>query len=183
MLVCQVPLSVEIVADSENLDLLLRTSISAAIAKKLDQTGISILLTDSAIEESAESQDTETWAGLLQAAGSHIGLNNEWPKTVISNASDYAKRISQVSGGGEWLVNPPPLATMKDLFSTHMTAGKALMGDFSLGLLLAMRQELRLELVRWQKQGSASHLLIAYMRGGFYTIQPKALYRQLKTVV
>lgn len=183
MLVCQIPLSVEIVADSENLDLLLRMSISAAISKKLDQLGITALLADAAIEESATGQDTETWAGLLQAAGSHIGLNNDWPKTVISNASDYAKRISQVSGGGEWLVNPPPLATMKDLFSTHMTAGKAMMGDFSLGLLLAMRQELRLELIRWQKPGSASHLLCAYMRGGFYIIQPKALYRQLKIVV
>jgi hypothetical protein len=183
MLVCQVPLSVEIVADSENLDLLLRTSISAAIAKKLDQTGISILLSDSAIEESATGQDTETWAGLLQAASSHIALDGDWPKAVISNAADYGKRISQISGDGDWLVNPPPLATMKDLFSTHMTAGKAIMGNPSQGLLLCMRQELRLELIRWQKPGSATHLLIAYMRGGFYITQSKALYRMLKTVI
>ncbi|SDU32291.1 phage major capsid protein, HK97 family [Nitrosomonas ureae] len=183
MLSVQIPLSAEVAEDSANLNLLLKTSIAAAIAKKIDQLGIAALLADSAIEESAVSQDTETWAGLLQAAGSSIALDNEWPKTVISNASDYAKRISQVSGDGQWLVNPPPLATMKDLFSTHMTAGKALMGDFERSVLLAIRSELRIEIVRWHRPGSASHLMIAYMRGAFYTVQPGSLYRQLKTVV
>ncbi|SOD16877.1 hypothetical protein SAMN06297164_0828 [Nitrosomonas ureae] len=57
------------------------------------------------------------------------------------------------------------------------------MGDFEKGLLLGMRQELRLEIVRWHQPGSASHLLVAYLRGQFYVVQPAAMYRQLKTVV
>ncbi|WP_097103973.1 hypothetical protein [Nitrosomonas ureae] len=72
---------------------------------------------------------------------------------------------------------------MADLFTTSMTAGKSIMGDFEKGLLLGMRQELRLEIVRWHQPGSASHLLVAYLRGQFYVVQPAAMYRQLKTVV
>ena len=74
------------------------------------------------------------------------------------------------------------LLPMEDLFSTMMTAGKGILGNFEKGLMLAMRQELRLEVVRWQKPGSATHLMVAYMRAGFYTVQPKTLFRQLKTV-
>lgn len=141
------------------------------------------LLADANIPDSATDEDTEKWSGLIAAAGSHIVLNGDWPKAVISNAGDYAKRVSEVAGNGHWLGRPNELLPMLDLFSTSITAGKAVMGDFEKGLLLAMRQELRLEVVRWQKPGSASHLLVAYIRAGFYTVQPKALYRQLKTVV
>ena len=183
MIAVQIPLSVELVADSANLDLLLRTSIAAAVAKKMDVLGITALLADPNIPDSAADEDTEKWSGLIAAAGSHVNLNGDWPKAVISNAGDYAKRISQVAGDGHWIGRPSELLPMSDLFSTSMTAGKSIMGDFEKALLLAMRQELRLEVVRWQKPGSATHLLCAYMRAGFYTVQPKALYRQLKTVV
>ena len=100
MISVQIPLSVELVADSANLDLLLRTSISAAVAKKLDALGIAAFLADINIEESLVSQNTEQWSGLLAACGSHIALNGEWPKVVISNAGDYVNRISQVAGDG-----------------------------------------------------------------------------------
>lgn len=182
LIAVQIPITVELAADSANLDLLLRTSISAAIAKKLDVLGITALLAYANIPESEVGEDTEKWSGLIAAAGSHISLNGNWPQAVISNAGDYAKRVSQVAGDGHWIGRPNELLPMKDLFTTSMTAGKSVMGDFSLGVLLAMRQELRMEIVRWQKPGSATHLLVAYMRGGFYITQPKALYRQLKTV-
>lgn len=183
MIAVQIPLSVEIVADSANLDLLLKTSIAAAVAKKLDTLGITALLADANIPDSATGEDTETWAGLIAAAGSHISANGDWPKAVISNAGDYTKRISQLAGDGHWVSKPPELLPMSDLFTTAMAAGKAIMGDFEKGLLLGMRQELRLEIVRWHQPGSASHLMIAYMRGGFHVVQPKALYRALKVVV
>ncbi|SEP97954.1 phage major capsid protein [Nitrosomonas ureae] len=183
MIAVQIPLSVEIVADSANLDLLLRTSIAAAVAKKLDTLGITALLADANIPDSATGEDTETWSGLITAAGSHIALNGDWPKAVISNAGDYTKRISQLAGDGHWVSKPPELLPLSDLFTTSMTAGKSIMGDFEKGLLLGMRQELRLEVVRWHQPGSASHLLVAYLRGQFYVVQPAAMYRQLKTVV
>lgn len=183
LIAVQIPLSVETVSDSSNLDLLLRTSIAAAVAKKLDTLGIAALLADANIPDSAIGEDTETWIGLITAAGSHIALNGDWPKAVISNAGDYTKRISQLGGDGHWVSKPPELLPMSDLFTTSMTAGKSIMGDFEKGLLLGMRQELRLEVVRWHQPGSASHLLVAYMRGAFYTVQPGSLYRQLKTVV
>ncbi|SEG15345.1 phage major capsid protein [Nitrosomonas ureae] len=183
MIAVQIPLSVEIVADSANLDLLLRTSIAAAVAKKLDALGIAALLADVNIPESATGEDTETWSGLIAAAGSSVALNCDWAKAVISNAGDYTKRISQVDGTGRWIGRPSELLPMSDLFTTSMTAGKSIMGDFEKGLLLGMRQELRLEVVRWHQPGSASHLLVAYLRGQFYVVQPAAMYRQLKTVV
>ena len=45
-----------------------------------------------------------------------------------------------------------------------------------------MRQELRLEIVRFAKPGSASHLLVAHMRAAGVVMQPKALFIQKKTV-
>lgn len=183
MIAVQIPLSVEIISDSANIDLLLRTSIAAAVAKKLDTLGITALLADANIPDSATGEDTETWSGLITAAGSHIALNGDWPKAVISNAGDYTKRISQLAGDGHWVSKPPELLPMSDLFTTAMTAGKAILGSPEAGLLLGMRNELRLEVVRWHQPGSASHLLVAWMRGGFSIVQPKALYRQLKAVV
>lgn len=183
MIAVQIPLSLELAADSANLDLLLRTSIAAAVSKKLDTLGITALLANTNIAQSSVSQNTEEWSGLLAAAGSHIALNGEWPKTVISNAGDYVLRVRQIGGDGHWLGAPPNMIETLDLFTGSMPAGKAILGDFGAGLLLAMRQELRLEVIRWQNPGSASHLLCAYMRAGFYIVQPKALYRQRKTIV
>ena len=59
---------------------------------------------------------------------------------------------------------------------------EAIFGDFSRGVALVLRQELRLEVVRWGKPTYGSHLLAAYCRAQFYTLQGGALYRQLKTV-
>ena len=63
---------------------------------------------------------------------------------------------------------------MLDLFTTSMTAGKMVFGDFATGLLLAMRQDLRLEVVRWNGPADATHLLVAYLRGQFYVTQPNS---------
>lgn len=183
MLVAQVPLSVELVADSINLDELLKTSLAAAFASKLDSVGISQLLTSSDIEESASAHDPALWLGLTAAVGAHLALNADTPKAVICNATEYNSRNSSTLASGEWINRPTYLEGMLDLHSTGMTAGKMLLGDFSKSLLLAVRQDLRLELIRWNGTSDATHLLIAYLRGQFYLTQPKLLFRGLKTVV
>jgi hypothetical protein len=47
---------------------------------------------------------------------------------------------------------------------------------------VAMRQELRVEVVRHAKPTSGSHLLVAHMRADFVVLQPGRLFKQLKTV-
>ncbi len=181
MLAVQIPLTVELVADSANLDSLLQAAISGAISKKLDVLGIAALLADANIPESSVGHDTTKYAGVIAAAGEAIAADQDWPKAIISNAADYVARIGQVAGDGHYLGAPPTMLETRDLFTSSMTADKALLGDFSKAVVLAMRQQMRLEVVRWQAPGSATHLLIAYMRGAFYTMQPKALFRQLTT--
>lgn len=182
-LVAQVPLSVELVADSANLDSLLRTSLAAAFAAKLDTVGITALLADADIEESASGMDPATWAGIVAATGAHLALNADLPSALVCNAAEFNSRNSQTVTAGEWLGRPQYLDGMADLFSTSMTAGKFLLGDFSAGLMLAVRQDMRLELIRWNGLADATHALVAYMRAQFYTTQTKSLFRGLKTVV
>lgn len=182
MIVVQVPLSIEVVQDSANLDALLRMSISAAISAKLDATGVTALLADVAISESTVSHDPATWVGVAAATGAHLALDGSVPKSLIANSSEFNSRNSQLDGSGRWVERPGYLSAMLDLHSSRMTAGKAMMGDFNTGLLLVVRQGLRLELIRWNGMADASHMLVAYMRAGFYTVQPKALFRALKTV-
>lgn len=42
-----------------------------------------------------------------------------------------------------------------------------------------MRQDLRLEIVRFAKPTSASHLLVAHMRAAGVVLEPKRIFRQL----
>lgn len=182
-LVAQVPLSVELVADSANLDSLLRASLAAAFAAKLDTVGITALLADADIEESASGMDPATWAGIVAATGAHLALNADLPSALVCNVAEFNSRNSQTVTAGEWLGRPQYLDGMADLFSTSMTAGKFLLGDFSAGLMLAVRQDMRLELIRWNGLADATHCLVAYARMQFYVTQPKSLFRGLKTVI
>ena len=71
---------------------------------------------------------------------------------------------------------------MRELQTMGMTAGTALFGDFTQGFAIAMRSELRVEVVRHAKPTSASHLLIAHMRCDGVVLQPGRLFKQLKTI-
>lgn len=66
---------------------------------------------------------------------------------------------------------------MPDLFTTSMTVGNALIGDFSLGVGVAIRTDLQLEIIRFGRPTFASHLLMATARMQAYITQPKALYK------
>ncbi len=183
-LVALIPLSMETVADSPNLDAALSMSLAAAFAGKLDALAIAALLADSNIPDSATGEATDAWAGTVAAVGSMLGLDMDVPTAMICNPADFVARASELAtGGGTWLGAPPALANMLDLPSTAMTVGKAILGDFAQGVGIGVRQELRLEVVRWAKSTSASHLLVAYARMQAYVLQPTALYRQLATVV
>lgn len=71
---------------------------------------------------------------------------------------------------------------MSEYPTTAVAAGTAIYGGFERGFAIALRQELRLEVVRFGKPGSASHILVAHMRGVGVVLQPKRLYIQQKTV-
>jgi HK97 family phage major capsid protein len=178
-----IPLSLEIVQDSPNLDAALRQSISSAFALKLDQLGIAAILADTSIPDSATSEVTDAWAGTLKAVGSMLALNQGLPKACICGPGDYIARAGQLaSTGGQWLGAPPILKDMLDLETVGMTDGFAILGNFELGAGLAVRQALTLEMIRWGKPGFGSHILVAFARMGIYVLQPNHLYNQVDTV-
>jgi hypothetical protein len=182
-LVALVPLTMELVSDSPNLDMVLNASLAAAFAAKLDALGLAALLADIAIPKSAATQDPAIWAKTLEAVGAALAANQKLPMAHISAPADFIARASQLaSTSGTWLGKPPALASMKELQTAGLSAGTALFGDFAAGFAFAMRQELRLEVIRFAKPGSASHLLVAHMRADGIVIQPAQLFKQLKTV-
>lgn len=183
LLAALIPLTVELVQDSPNLDAALNASLAGAFAVKLDQLGIAKLLADTGIPKSLATQDPALWAKLLEAVGAALGLNQALPTAHISAPADLIARAGQTaSTSGVWLGAPPLLSAMRELHSTGLTAGTALFGDFAAGCAVAMRQELRVEVVRHAKPTSGSHLLVAHMRADFVVLQPGRLFKQLKTV-
>ena len=182
-LVAIVPLSMEVVADSPNLDQVLRTSLAAAFAGKLDALCLATILADTAIPDSAAGQDPAIWLKCLEAVGAALAADQPLPTAMITNTADYIARASQLaSTAGSWLGKPPALSGMVELPTTGITAGLAVYGGFARSFAVAMRQELRLEVIRFGNATSGMHSLVAHMRADGIVLQPKGLFIQKKTI-
>lgn len=182
LLACLIPLSVEVVADSTNLDAVLNTALAGAFAAKLDALCIAKLLADTRIPKSAAAHDPANWLKMVEAIAAAMALDQGMPLSHISSPADFMARVAQLDTNGCWLGKPPALAEMRELFTTGLTSGTGLFGDFAAGFAVALRSELRVEVVRHQKPGSAEHLLVAHMRADGVTLQPGRLFKQLKTL-
>jgi hypothetical protein len=184
LLACNIPLTMELVADSPNLDAVLSIALANAFAAKLDALSIATLLADSAIPDSATGQDPALWLKVLEAVGSALALNQRVPSAHISAPLDWIARASQLaSTSGSWLGKPPALASMAELQTTGLSAGTALFGSFAEAFAIAMRSALTVEVVRHQNPSKATHLLVCHMRADGVVLQPGKLFKQLKTVV
>jgi hypothetical protein len=182
LLAVLVPLSVELVSDSPNLDALLQTSIAAAFAAKIDALCIATLLADATMPKSVATQDPAIWLKTLEAVGSALAVNQDLPFAHVGAPADFIARASQLaSTAGSWLGKPPALSAMRELFTTSMSAGLALFGDFAAGFAIALREELRIEVVRHAKPTSGSHLLVCHMRADGVVLQASRLFKQMKT--
>lgn len=178
-----IPLTVELVQDSPNLDAVLSLALAQSFAAKVDARGLAALLADTAIPKSAAGQDPAVWAKVLEAVGSALAVNQALPSAHISAPADFIARASQLaSTAGSWLGKPPALAGMTELQTSVLTAGTALFGNFAEAFALAVRSDLRVEVVRHAKPTSGSHLLVAHARIGGVVLQPGKLFKQLKTV-
>ena len=178
-----IPLTVELVSDSPNLDAILQTALAEAFAAKLDALCIATMLADTNVPKSAVAHDPALWAGVLAAVGAALALNQDLPDAHIGTPANYIARAGQLaSTAGSWLGKPPGLANMRELFTSTMTADQSLFGDFRRGFAIAMRDELRLEIIRHAKPTSGSHLLVAHMRADGIVLQPNRLFWQKKVV-
>jgi HK97 family phage major capsid protein len=176
-----VPLTLEVVQDSPNLDAALRTSISAAMALKLDQLGIAVVLADATIPDSAVAHDPADWTKVVLAVGAAVAANQPVPTASIVTPANFAARNGQLaSTAGSWLGKPPFLAGMLEYPTSSMTADISILDGFERGVAIAMRQDLTLEMVRFGKPTSGQHYLVAYMRAAAVVLQPKALFIQKK---
>lgn len=176
-----IPLTTELVSDSPNLDAVLTTALTNAFAAKLDALSIAKILADANIPKSAAAHDPAVWAKVLEAVGAALALNQDLPFAHISTPANFIARASQLAAtAGSWLGKPPALSAMRELFTSSMTADQAIFGDFAAGFAIAMRQELRVEVVRHAKPTSGSHLLVAHMRADGVMLQPGRLFWQKK---
>ena len=182
-LVALIPLSMEVVADSPNLDAVLNTSLAAAFGAKLDALALATILADATIPTSSTGQDPNAWLNCLSAIGEAMAANQPIPSSMIGNTADFIARASQLaSTAGMWLGKPPALTNMGEYPTTSVTAGTAIYGGFDRGFAIALRQELRIEVVRFGTPNKATHVLVAHMRGAGVVLQPKRLFIQEKTV-
>ena len=179
-LVAAIPLTHEVISDSQNLDAALNVALAAAFAGKLDALGLQLLLNTDEVPELPI--DASSWYSLLQNAAVAMQDNNaELPRAVITDPAAFINRNIEL-GNGAWLGRPPVLEKCIDLYSQRMPPGMTLCGDFTRGCCLAIRQQLQVEIVRFAKHKSYTHLLIAHLRAGFYTLQGNALIRGYEEV-
>lgn len=183
LLAALIPLSVELVEDSPNLDAILQSAISSAFALKSDQLNIAMILADAAIPKSIAASDPNAWLPTLAAIGAAMALNQAMPLAYIGSSADFIARASQLAASAGWLGRPPAMAEMLELVSASMPAGTAVFGDFARGFAIVIRSDLRLEIVRHGKPNSGQHLLVCHARIGGLVLQPGRLFKQLKTVV
>lgn len=182
-LVARVPLTAELVEDSANLDQVLRIALASAFAVKLDALSLATIIADANVPKSAAGQDPALWLKCLEAVGAAMAAKQPLPTAMICNTADFIARASQqASTAGSWLGKPPALATMAELPTTAITAGTALYGGFDAAFLVVLRQELRFEVLRFADAGRYSHELVAHMRADGVLVQPKRIFKQLKTV-
>lgn len=184
LLAAVIPLSEELVQDSPNLNQVIQMAVAGAFASKLDALGIAKLIADSSIPKSVAGQDPAGWLKVLEAVGSAMVLKQPVPPALVGAPADFIARASELaSTAGVWLGKPPALSGMAEYSTTGITAGTAIFGDFARAVLLAMRSDIRLEVIRWKNTGKGQHALVAHARADYYVVQPGALYRMLKTVV
>jgi HK97 family phage major capsid protein len=178
-LVAIVPLSNEIVSDSANLDAVLNVSLAAAFASKLDALCLATILADTNIPKSAVAHATATWTGTLLAMAAALTANQELPPSYIMNAGDFITRAGLLaSTSGSWLGKPPFLSGMTELPTSSIAAGLAIFGDFARAFAIAVRQNVQLEVVRFAKSASYSHVLVCHARMDGIVLQPGRLFNQ-----
>jgi hypothetical protein len=173
--VVEILVTEETLEDALNLDTALRTTLAGAFRLSLDKQGLAIILADGTIPNGGE--DPSDWLSVLDAVGSMLAVDQELPKAGIFSPVNYIARAKQVaSTAGTWLGTPSSLPGFLDLETSSMSDGQAILGDLSAGVMLALRRDLSLEWVRFKESKSLTHLLVAYLRGGFYVVDPLRLY-------
>lgn len=182
-LVARVPLTVELVEDSVNIGQVIRQALAAAFAVKLDALCLATILADANVPKSAADQDPAVWAKCLEAVAAAMAAKQALPTSMVCNTADFIARASQLaSTAGSWLGKPPALSAMQELPTTALAAGTALYGGFDGAFMVVVRQELRLEVIRFHDPGRYSHELVAHMRADGVLVQPKRIFKQLKTI-
>ena len=97
----RIPLSLEVVQDSPNLDAALRTSIAGAFAGKLDALTVAVILADTGIPDSASGENCATsgWAPRGHRVGA--GTRPGHPEGAYQR-SGRLHRPGRGNGGREW---------------------------------------------------------------------------------
>jgi HK97 family phage major capsid protein len=176
-LVALLPITEELLQGSTNLDAALNAAIAGSMSVKLDSLGITAILNDGNIPDSLTDQTPATWAGVLAAVGSAMALNQQQPLAHISNPADFISRC-QFYGDFGWLAKPAILEGMLELSTTSVPSGYGIFGDFSKSFAFGVLSDLKVEVIRFAKAKSYTHVLVCHLRAQGYVLQPGRLYVQ-----
>lgn len=176
--VAVIPLTQELVQDSLNLDAAIHALLGGAFGSKLDMRCLANILADLNIPTSAIEQNPNSWQGVLSAVGSAMLFDQQLPLAHISNPADYIGRASELGVNYGWLSKPELLKNMLEIANTGIEAGSAVFGNFAAGFGIGVRSELQVEVVRFAKYKSYTHVLVAHLRADGYVLQPNQLFVQ-----
>ena len=137
----------EVVADAPGLGELVTSTVSASIARTIDNTilqgsGVAPIpqgIIGSGINVTA-AVGSPTWGDLSTAATTVRGNNYE-PSAIIGTPGNWEDLYNQVDTTGQYIAEPRHLANVPQLSTTQLDGSDILVGDFS-QVALGVRQQL-----------------------------------------
>lgn len=172
--------SYELMDDAPNLGQVLSMSLAGAFATKLDAAGLGgsgvapeplgVLKTPQ-VPSDRVGVDYPT---LITAKGK-VKTAKHAPNAIILNTDDEAMLAGKTaSGSGTWLGWPPYLDDLAKIATPAITAGTAIIGDFTL-VGIGIRHTLRLIPLRERFMDTGEVGVAAFLRADIQVIRPDAL--------
>lgn len=182
--------SVELMSDSVNLERELPNVLARALAVEIDRAGLvgsgsgpeplGIAGFSGLTANGFAGGALSTYTPLMQARGALHGANERFG-TAIMAARDENALASAVDGDGQPLLMPRALEAVQMLHTTAIPTdggagsdeGKAICGDFT-QLLMGVRQEIRVEILRERYMDNLQFGLICHARVDFAAARESA---------
>lgn len=175
-----VKVSVELLQDSVNIENALLQAFAGSMAAQVDAvalkgTGVAPQPTGiwNTVGIGSSTPASLTYGALLDAIETLKTANANDPTAIILNPGDWRTLAGLADTTGQPLQPPPALATIPQRVTTGIGAGEIIVGDFS-QLLLGVRQELRVEVLREGFMDKLQVGFLAHLRMDVQLAQPAA---------
>ena len=175
-----VTVSREVLEDAANLNDVLVDIFSRTMALAVDQaalTGSGVAPIPCGITNAAgvptQAAAAFTYGSLLKARIAMANANAAEPTGVVLNPGDYGTLQGLTDTLGQPLRPPPALEALPYLPTTGIAAGTAIMGDFT-QLLIGMRSQLQIDLLRELYAANHQYGFVAHLRADVQLAHPQS---------